>query len=56
MEALGIRAAALRSGLTEPTHRYYEVVGLIGPIARDPGTGATALRRYGATVNTISTP
>ena len=34
-----------RSGLSEPTLRYYEEVGLVGPIARDPsaaGTAATA--------------
>jgi DNA-binding transcriptional MerR regulator len=44
MAALGIQDAALRSGLTEPTLRYYEEVGLIGPIARDPSSGH---RRYG---------
>jgi MerR family transcriptional regulator, copper efflux regulator len=33
----------LRSGLTGPTLRYYEEVGLAGPIARDPGSGH---RRY----------
>jgi MerR family transcriptional regulator, copper efflux regulator len=43
MTALGIQDAALRSGLTGPTLRYYEEVGLIGPIARDPGSGH---RRY----------
>jgi len=43
MAALGIQDAALRSGLTEPTLRYYEEVGLIGPIARDPSSGH---RRY----------
>jgi DNA-binding transcriptional MerR regulator len=43
MEALGIQDAALHSGLTEPTLRYYEEVGLIGPIARDPSSGH---RRY----------
>jgi DNA-binding transcriptional MerR regulator len=36
MTALSIQDAALRSGLREPTLRYYEEVGLIGPIARDP--------------------
>jgi MerR family transcriptional regulator, copper efflux regulator len=41
--ALSIQDAALRSGLTEPTLRYYEEVGLIGPIARDPSSGH---RRY----------
>jgi MerR family transcriptional regulator, copper efflux regulator len=43
MAALSIQDAALRSGLTEPTLRYYEEVGLIGPIARDPSSGH---RRY----------
>lgn len=33
----------MRSGLTEPTLRYYEEVGLIGPIAREPSNGH---RRY----------
>lgn len=32
-----------RSGLSEPTLRYYEEVGLIGPIARD---GSSGHRRY----------
>lgn len=43
MTALSIQDAALRSGLTEPTLRYYEEVGLIGPIDRDPSSGH---RRY----------
>jgi MerR family transcriptional regulator, copper efflux regulator len=43
MTVLSIQDAALRSGLTEPTLRYYEEVGLIGPIARDPSSGH---RRY----------
>ena len=43
MAALTIQDAALRSGLPEPTLRYYEEVGLIGPIARDPSSGH---RRY----------
>ena len=34
---------ARRSGLSEPTLRYYEEVGLIGPIARDESSGH---RRY----------
>ena len=34
---------ARRTGLSEPTLRYYEEVGLIGPIARDPSSGH---RRY----------
>ncbi len=43
MADLSIQDAALRSGLTEPTLRYYEEVGLIGPIAREPSNGH---RRY----------
>src|ERR1700689_409727 len=43
MTALGIQDAALRSGLSGPTLRYYEEVGLIGPIARDRKSGH---RRY----------
>ncbi len=38
-----IQQAARRSGLSEPTLRYYEEVGLTGPIARDPSSGH---RRY----------
>jgi len=44
MTTLRIQDAARRSGLSEPTLRYYEEVGLIGPIARDPSSGH---RRYG---------
>jgi MerR family transcriptional regulator, copper efflux regulator len=33
--ALTIQEVSRRSGLSEPTLRYYEEVGLIGPIARD---------------------
>ena len=44
MTGLTIQDAARRSGLSEPTLRYYEEVGLIGPIARDPSSGH---RRYG---------
>ena len=43
MTSLSIQDAAVRRGLTEPTLRYYEQVGLIGPIARDPSSGH---RRY----------
>jgi MerR family transcriptional regulator, copper efflux regulator len=43
MTALTIQDAARRSGLSEPTLRYYEDVGLIGPIARDSSSGH---RRY----------
>jgi len=37
--ALTIQDAARRSGLSEPTLRYYEEVGLIGPIPRDASSG-----------------
>jgi MerR family copper efflux transcriptional regulator len=43
MTDLTIQDAARRCGLPEPTLRYYEEVGLIGPIARDPSSGH---RRY----------
>jgi MerR family copper efflux transcriptional regulator len=40
---LTIREASSRCRLSEPTLRYYEEVGLIGPIARDARSGH---RRY----------
>ena len=43
MTVLTIQDAARRSGLSESTLRYYEEVGLIGPITRDPSSGH---RRY----------
>ena len=43
MTALTIAAAARRSGLSEPTLRYYEEIELIGPIERDASSGH---RRY----------
>ena len=43
MTALTIQDAARRTGPSEPTLRYYEEVGLIGPIARDP---SSRHRRY----------
>src|ERR1700726_2468643 len=43
MTALTIQDASRRSGLSEPTLRYYEQVGLIGPIERDESSGP---RRY----------
>ena len=43
MTVLTIHDVSERSGLTEPTLRYYEEVGLIGPIARDP---SSRHRRY----------
>jgi MerR family transcriptional regulator, copper efflux regulator len=36
MTALTIQDVSRRSGLSESTLRYYEEVGLVGPIARDP--------------------
>jgi DNA-binding transcriptional MerR regulator len=38
-----IQDVSRRSGLSEPALRYYEQFGLIGPIARDAGSGH---RRY----------
>jgi MerR family transcriptional regulator, copper efflux regulator len=43
MTALTIQDVSRRSGLTEPTLRYYEEVGLVGPIGRDARSGH---RRY----------
>jgi len=43
MTLLTIQETSRRSGLSEPTLRYYEEVGLIGPIARDQSSGH---RRY----------
>jgi MerR family copper efflux transcriptional regulator len=43
MPALTIQDVSRRSGLSEPTLRYYEEVGLVGPVARDASSGH---RRY----------
>jgi MerR family copper efflux transcriptional regulator len=43
MTALTIQNMSRRSGLSEPTLRYYEQVGLIGPVPRD---GSSGHRRY----------
>ena len=43
MADLTIQEVSRRSGLSEPTLRYYEQVGLIGPVERDPSSGH---RRY----------
>src|SRR3978361_849131 len=43
MTLMTIQDASQRSHLSEPTLRYYEEVGLIGPIARDERSGH---RRY----------
>ena len=44
MTTLTIQQVSRQTGLSEPTLRYYEEVGLIGPIARDASSGH---RRYG---------
>jgi MerR family transcriptional regulator, copper efflux regulator len=38
MTDLTIQDVSRRSGLSEPTLRYYEEIGLIGPIERDPNS------------------
>ncbi|TCC43247.1 MerR family transcriptional regulator [Kribbella sindirgiensis] len=51
MTSFTIQEVARRSGLSEPTLRYYEDVGLVGPIDRDASSGH---RRYGdADVDTL---
>jgi len=40
---LTIQQVARRSGFSEPTLRYYEQIGLIGPVERDESSGH---RRY----------
>jgi MerR family copper efflux transcriptional regulator len=45
MTVMTIQEVALQSGLSEPTLRYYEQVGLVGPISRDASSGH---RRYGS--------
>jgi DNA-binding transcriptional MerR regulator len=44
MTVLTIQEVSRRSGLSEPTLRYYEEVGLVGPVDRDARSGH---RRYG---------
>jgi MerR family copper efflux transcriptional regulator len=44
MTAMSIQEVERRTGLSGPTLRYYEEIGLIGPIARDDSSGH---RRYG---------
>ncbi|MFE1961666.1 MerR family transcriptional regulator [Streptomyces sp. NPDC059479] len=41
--ALTVQEMARRSGFSEPTLRYYEKIGLLGPVARDESSGH---RRY----------
>ena len=43
MSTLTIADVSRRTGLSEPTLRYYEQVGLIGPVERDESSGH---RRY----------
>jgi DNA-binding transcriptional MerR regulator len=43
MTAMTIQEVSRRSGLSEPTLRYYEEVGLVGPVDRDERSGH---RRY----------
>lgn len=43
MTTLTIQQMSRQTGLSEPTLRYYEEVGLIGPISRDSSSGH---RRY----------
>ena len=43
MATLTIQDVSRRSGLSEPTLRYYEEIGLIGPVSRDERSGH---RRY----------
>jgi DNA-binding transcriptional MerR regulator len=45
--ALTIQEVSRRSGLSEPTLRYYEKIGLIESVERDESSGH---RRYGAAV------
>jgi DNA-binding transcriptional MerR regulator len=45
MTMLTIQETSRQTGLSEPTLRYYEDVGLIGPITRDSSSGH---RRYHA--------
>src|SRR6201996_6107037 len=43
MTVMTIQEVSRRSGLSEPTLRYYEEVGLVGPVGRDTRSGH---RRY----------
>jgi MerR family copper efflux transcriptional regulator len=46
MTALTIREVSRRSGLSEPTLRYYEQAGLIGPVERDESSGHRRYREH----------
>jgi MerR family copper efflux transcriptional regulator len=51
MTVFTIQDVSRRSGLSEPTLRYYEEIGLIGPVEREAGSGH---RRYrGEDVDTL---
>ena len=51
-ESVTIQALSQQSGLPEPTLRYYEKIGLIKPVPRDPRSGH---RRYPTdTVNVVN--
>jgi hypothetical protein len=39
MTALTMQAVSRQSGLSGPTLRYYEEIGLLGPIERDASSG-----------------
>jgi DNA-binding transcriptional MerR regulator len=43
MSVMTIQEVSRRSGLSEPTLRYYEEIGLVGPVGRDERSGH---RRY----------
>ncbi|GHO59947.1 MerR family transcriptional regulator [Ktedonobacter robiniae] len=46
-ESFSIQEMSKQSGLTEPTLRYYEKIGLFKPVPRDPRSGH---RRYTAEI------
>jgi DNA-binding transcriptional MerR regulator len=50
MTVLTIQDVSRRSGLSEPTLRYYEEVGLVGPIDRDENSGHRRYRTEDLTV------
>jgi DNA-binding transcriptional MerR regulator len=51
-ESLTVQGLSQQSGLPEPTLRYYEKIGLIQPVPRDPSSGH---RRYPVdTVNVVN--
>jgi MerR family transcriptional regulator, copper efflux regulator len=50
MNAFTIQDVSRRSGLSEPTLRYYEDIGLVGPIERDKNSGHRRYRTEDVTV------